>query len=129
MRLNMGLYDLVMSELNCIEVKGGIFWKAIIEDGSNDCVFEIKNEGDGGCNKYTKINGWDSQISFVRYIESLVPDAVGMRTEAEDLLVHCDGDGTEALDKIMAWFHPEMVTIREAMHGAWHQVKAKEINP
>jgi len=93
MRLNMGLRDLEMKKLNCLEVSGGVAWTALVHDKKEDVLFRAENHGRGGCNLY-QVDGMKT-VESNRYISGLV-------NEAWEVL----GNKIEALDTVMAYLEP-----------------------
>ena len=93
--MNMGLRDLVMKELNCMEVGSGIAWTAQVHDVKEDVVFTSENHGRGGCNLY-RVDGVKMSESN-RYIQEL-------ENEAKSAIGH---QHVEALDMIMAYLEPD----------------------
>ena len=89
----MGLRDLEMKKLNCLEVRGGVAWFASVHDTKNDVVFKAENHGRGGCNLY-RVDGMNVKESN-RYIR-------GLENEAKKVL----DEKNEALDSVMAYLEP-----------------------
>lgn len=91
----MGLRDLEMKSLDCIEFgSGGVAWTARVYDKKERVFFAAENHGRGGCNLY-KVDGAKMSESN-RYIEILENEA---RMEL--------GMEFEALDMVMAYLEPE----------------------
>ena len=91
--MNMGLRDLEMKELNCLEVSRGVAWTALVHDKKEDVLFNAENHGRGGCNLY-RVDGMKVKESN-RYIS-------GLEKEARVVL----GKKFEALDSVMAYLEP-----------------------
>lgn len=90
----MGLRNLEMKSLDCIEIGSGVAWSAQMYDKEERVLFLAENHGRGGCNLY-KVDGAKMSESN-RYIK-------GLENEARELT----GIKDEALDMVMAYLEPE----------------------
>jgi hypothetical protein len=90
----MGLRNLEMRSLDCLEIGSGVAWTAQIYDKKERVLFSAENHGRGGGNLY-KVDGAKMSESN-RYIEDLENEA---RMEL--------GMELEALDMVMAYLEPE----------------------